>query len=133
MKTLTDLYNNAIVPMDQELEKQAAELWKQAEEEDAAGRIMARGFADELNKLAEGPALPSGGFRPSSGGRRGAATETPKGAAGSPSFGRGSSVTPGGNITPPKPKAPPAPKTTGGAAMPGQARGGSMVMKPGSV
>lgn len=55
MNTLTDLYNQAIVPMDEELEKQAAELVKQAEEEDAAGRIMARGFADELHKLAQPP------------------------------------------------------------------------------
>ena len=54
MNTLTDLYNQAIVPMDEELEKQATELVKQAEEEDAAGRIMARGFADEMNKLAGG-------------------------------------------------------------------------------
>ena len=52
MNSLTDLYNEAIVPMDVELEKQATEMVKQAEEEDAAGRIMARGFADELNKIA---------------------------------------------------------------------------------
>jgi len=52
MDSLTDLYNQQIVPLDEELEKQAAEMWKQAEEEDAAGRIMARGFADELSKLA---------------------------------------------------------------------------------
>jgi len=58
MNTLTDLYNQAIVPMDVELEKQATELVKQAEEEDAAGRIMARGFADEMNKLAAPPAPP---------------------------------------------------------------------------
>jgi len=53
MDSLTELYNQAILPMDEELEKQASELYKQAEEEDAAGRIMARGFADELNKLAQ--------------------------------------------------------------------------------
>lgn len=52
MDSLTELYNQVIVPKDAELEKQAAEMIKQAEEEDAAGRIMARGFADELNKLA---------------------------------------------------------------------------------
>jgi hypothetical protein len=52
MDSLTELYNQQIVPLDEELEKQATEMWKQAEEEDAAGRIMARGFADELDKLA---------------------------------------------------------------------------------
>ena len=52
MESLTELYENMLVPQDEELEKQAGELIKQAEEEDAAGRIMARGFADELNKLA---------------------------------------------------------------------------------
>lgn len=52
MESLTDLYNQLIVPQDEELEKQAGEMLKVAEEEDAAGRIMARGFADELNKLA---------------------------------------------------------------------------------
>ena len=52
MNTLTDLYNQQLVPLDQELEKQASVMVKQAEEEEFAGRIMARGFADELNKLA---------------------------------------------------------------------------------
>ncbi len=51
MQSLTDVYNT-VASRDADLEKQAAELYKQAEEEDAAGRIMARGFADELNKLA---------------------------------------------------------------------------------
>ena len=128
MNTLTDLYNQAIVPMDAELEKQAAELVKQAEEEDAAGRIMARGFADELHKLAEGPGLTR---RPNfSVGGRGAATETAKPASGSPAFGRGSKVTPGGNITPPKPKAPPAPTPGAGAkpAIAGPSTGKGMPM-----
>ena len=68
MNSLTELYNNALVPLDAELEKQAsaelqkfaqeeAEIMKIAEEQDAAGRIMARGFADELNKLAAIPAF----------------------------------------------------------------------------
>jgi len=52
MDTLTELYNTQIVPLDDELEKEAAVMVKQAEEEEFAGRIMARGFADELNKLA---------------------------------------------------------------------------------
>jgi hypothetical protein len=67
MDTLTELYNSQIVPLDEELEKQAAEFVKQAEEEDAAGRIMARGFADELNKLAMGPSYgPGDGAAPKS-------------------------------------------------------------------
>lgn len=52
MRSLTDVYNK-VASQDAELEKQAAVLIKQAEEEDAAGRIMARGFADELNKIAQ--------------------------------------------------------------------------------
>lgn len=52
MNSLTELYNEVLVPQDEELEKQAGEMLKVAEEEDAAGRIMARGFADELHKLA---------------------------------------------------------------------------------
>lgn len=55
MESLTDLYNQQIIPLDEELEKQATEMVKQAEEEEYAGRIMARGFADELNKIAGDP------------------------------------------------------------------------------
>jgi len=51
MDNLTDVYNQ-FSAIDDELEKQASEMVKQAEEEEFAGRIMARGFADELNKLA---------------------------------------------------------------------------------
>lgn len=40
------------------LEQQDEELEKQAAEDDAAGRIMARGFMDELNKLAQMPMPP---------------------------------------------------------------------------
>ncbi|MHC4644907.1 MAG: hypothetical protein ACYTBJ_05365 [Planctomycetota bacterium] len=38
---------------DQEMAKEAEDQVKLAAEEDAAGRIMARGFMDELNKLAQ--------------------------------------------------------------------------------
>jgi len=51
MDNLTDVYNQ-FSAIDDDLEKQASEMVKQAEEEEFAGRIMARGFADELNKLA---------------------------------------------------------------------------------
>lgn len=50
--SLLDVYNQISSHDAELLEKQAAAI-KQAEEEDAAGRIMARGFADELNKLAQ--------------------------------------------------------------------------------
>ena len=48
--SLTDVYNDI---SDQDvvyLEKHAEQI-KENEEEDAAGRIMARGFADEIHKL----------------------------------------------------------------------------------
>lgn len=51
--SLTDVYNQISDHDAVYLEKQA-EAIKVAEEEDAAGRIMARGFADELHKLAGG-------------------------------------------------------------------------------
>ena len=55
MQTLTEVYEKlaAVDPViKEEVIKQASELEKLAEEEDAAGRIMARGFADELQKIA---------------------------------------------------------------------------------
>ena len=51
MSNLTDVYNQLSAADAVYLEKHAAQV-KIAEEEDAAGRIMARGFADELTKLA---------------------------------------------------------------------------------
>jgi len=39
---------------DSELEKEAAVEYEKLAEEDAAGRIMARGFMDELQKIAGG-------------------------------------------------------------------------------
>jgi len=49
--SLADLYD-VMVSNDDEMSKEASEMEKMAAEEDAAGRIMARGFMDELNKLA---------------------------------------------------------------------------------
>lgn len=49
--SLVDVLNQLEVA-DEELHKEAAEQEKLAAEEEAAGRIMARGFMDELNKLA---------------------------------------------------------------------------------
>ncbi|RKX67343.1 MAG: hypothetical protein DRP42_00665 [Tenericutes bacterium] len=54
---LTDIYD-AVSSHDVELEKAAADEFCKVAEEDAAGRIMARGFMDELNKLAAPMALP---------------------------------------------------------------------------
>lgn len=55
--SLADLYA-VMESQDYEMQKEASEMEKLAAEEDAAGRITARGFMDELNKLAEGMALP---------------------------------------------------------------------------
>jgi len=52
MRNLTDIHNQLSAADQVYLEKHAEQI-KIAEEEDAAGRIMARGFADELTKLAE--------------------------------------------------------------------------------
>lgn len=55
MRNLTDVHNQLSAADRVHLEKRAEQI-KIAEEEDAAGRIMARGFADELaslNKVAD--------------------------------------------------------------------------------
>ena len=52
MKNLTDIHNQLSAADQVHLEKRAEQI-KIAEEEDAAGRIMARGFADELTKIAD--------------------------------------------------------------------------------
>jgi len=115
MNSLTELYNEAIVPLDAELEKQAAELIKQAEEEDAAGRIMARGFADELNKLAETPKLPVMRQPNFSIGGRAKATEVARASSKQPAFSRDTKVTIGGNIAKKPPAPPKVPSPTGGS------------------
>jgi hypothetical protein len=79
MRNLTDIHQQLSAVDHVYLEKQA-EAIKIAEEEDAAGRIMARGFADELAKLAQevrgasgwGPAyaggsVPSGNYKTGTG------------------------------------------------------------------
>ena len=52
--SLTEVYEQ-ISERDAVYLEKAAEEKLAADEADAAGRIMARGFADELNKLAAGP------------------------------------------------------------------------------
>ena len=56
---LTELYNQ-IADSDEEFQKEAAELDKLAAEEEAAGRITARGFMDELMKLSAATLVPPG-------------------------------------------------------------------------
>jgi hypothetical protein len=80
MKSLVEVYNQLPVKDQELLEKQAADKIA-ADEQDAAGRIMARGFADELNMLSELhektanlTGNPPGGFGPSMPG----GTRTPK-------------------------------------------------------
>ena len=48
---LTEFYTQ-MVSEEEEHVKQASDMEKMAAEEEAAGRIFARGFVDELNKLA---------------------------------------------------------------------------------
>ena len=50
--SLTELYDQ-ISSADNELQKEAEEMDKLAAEEEAAGRITARGFMDELQKMAQ--------------------------------------------------------------------------------
>lgn len=50
--SLVDVLNQ-LETADEEMEKEAQEMEKIAAEEEAAGRITARGFMDELNKLAQ--------------------------------------------------------------------------------
>jgi len=54
MRSMTEIYETLSAKDAELLEKQAA-IKIAEEEEDAAGRIMARGFADELAKLANMP------------------------------------------------------------------------------
>ncbi|KKK89286.1 hypothetical protein LCGC14_2734630 [marine sediment metagenome] len=53
MRNLVDVHAKLSVA-DEALEKQASVEFEKLAEEDAAGRIMARGFMDELHRLAAG-------------------------------------------------------------------------------
>ena len=57
MKSIREIYDNISARDAEYLEKQAAAI-KLAEEEDAAGRIMARGFADEACRMAKLAGMP---------------------------------------------------------------------------
>ena len=62
--SLADMYEK-IAAADQQIEEQYEDLSdveKVAQEYDAAGRIMARGFQDELNKLAQAASGPTPGL-----------------------------------------------------------------------
>ena len=129
MDSLTEFYDTQLVPLDAELEKQAAEMEKQAAEENYCGRIMARGFADELNKIAndmmrygtgagkkqqQKPAAPPPIPAPDFGGSVGLkprgikAPSVPSIAEGKGKFGKGSTIGVAGQIKAPKPVVPPA-------------------------
>lgn len=100
MKTLTDVYGK-MNESDQVLLEKLAQEKLAEEEEDAAGRIMARGFANELQKIAQDMG----------GGNFGGPTETIK----SPPMSTGGAT--GGNVGMKKKPlvAPPAPAQATGA------------------
>jgi hypothetical protein len=106
MKSITEIYESLSAKDAVLLEKQAAQM-KIAEEEDAAGRIMARGFADELSKLANMP----GQTVPETPNDLGAIRNFklgPKGATGTNAMGQKVQSTATGGMAPPKPPKPTA-------------------------
>lgn len=114
MGNLTDVYNRISAADAEILEKQAT-IKIADDEEDAAGRIMARGFADEFRKLAGPYDLAGSG---ATGGNVGLGSRPVKAppvkdiSKGKGSFKPGSTVGASGAIkpppAPPKPAAPPA-------------------------
>jgi hypothetical protein len=109
MNSMTEIYEQLSAKDAVLLEKQAAQM-KLAEEEDAAGRIMARGFADELAKLANMP----GQTVPDTPNDLGAIKNYrlgPKGATGVNAAGQKVQSNAGGFMTPTKPPAPKPPAT----------------------
>ena|SRR5579871_5708675 len=111
MDSITEVYEHLSAQDEHYLEKQAAAI-KQAEEEDAAGRIMARGFADELAKLATMP----GQTVPDTPNDLGAIRQFklgPHGASGTNALGQKVQSTPTGGMAPAaKPAAPKPPAAT---------------------
>ena len=112
MKSIAEIYDNLSAKDAELLEKQAAAI-KIAEEEEAAGRIMARGFADEARrymKLAWAP----GQTVPDTGNSLGAVKNFRLGADGKATAtnkaGQKLESTPAGTMAPPKmqPPKPPA-------------------------
>jgi hypothetical protein len=134
MDSLTSVYEQ-IASRDADLEKQAAELIKEAEEQDAAGRITARGFADELAKLAtpglmaqkpSAPSVPSGGYQ-TGGGNMGGNFDIGSKRPGQGNAMAGRNAAPGNTgVSPGSAKAPAAMKMpgAGGTAAGGAAPGG---------
>ena len=106
MRSITEIYESLSAKDAELLEKQAA-IKIAEEEEDAAGRIMARGFADELAKLANMP----GQTVPEVPNDLGAVRNFklgPKGASGVNATGQKVQSTPTGGMAPPKPAKPAA-------------------------
>jgi hypothetical protein len=107
MKSITEIYENLSARDAEYLEKQA-EAIKVAEEDDAAGRIMARGFADEACRMLKLARMP-GQAVPETPNDLGAIRQYklgPKGATGVNSAGQQVQSNAGGFMTPAKPPRP---------------------------
>ena len=127
--SLVDIHDQ-ISAHDSALEKEAAVEFQKLAEEDAAGRIMARGFMDELQKLA-GPfdLKYKGGAAPPSPGLKGRSMKAPP----SPGKGTGGAYSPkltraGGQDTATgQPMKPAMPKPTAAKAQPMPSMGSKAV------
>ncbi len=110
MNSISEIYENLSARDAIYLEKQA-EVMKIAEEEDAAGRIMARGFADEARLMAKRAGMP-GQAVPETPNDLGAVRNYkvgPGGATGVNQLGQKVQSNAGGFMAPPKPPRPAAP------------------------
>jgi hypothetical protein len=105
MKSISEIYENLSARDAEVLEKQAAEI-KLAVEEDAAGRIMARGFADEARRYIKLAAWTPGSTVPETPNDLGAVRNYKVGpggkATGTNTLGQKVQSTPTGGMAPPK-------------------------------
>lgn len=62
--SLAEMYEKIASMDNEEQYEEISDVEKTAAEYDAAGRIMARGFADELNKLAANAPVPAAPQKP---------------------------------------------------------------------
>ena len=112
MSSLREIYDQVSAHDARILEKQAAELHA-AEEEAAAGKIMARGFADEARKFAAFTPKPPGSTVPETPNDLGAIRQFQLGANGKATgvnpAGQKVQSTATGGMAPPKPPAAPKP------------------------
>lgn len=75
--SLADLYEKIAAEDVEEQYEETSEIEKLAEEYDAAGRIMARGFMDELDKLAQAAGPPVALQQQAAAGQKARAARTP--------------------------------------------------------